>query len=129
VLDGALGEWDTGGLDNGPHTLRLVVRDTFGSEYEARVRVFVEQPTPTPEPTATWTPLPPTPTWTPEPPTPTWTPEPQPTEIPADTQVPDIPPAEAAPTEVVGASGSGTEAPVGDVDGAIPAPGEMPASP
>ncbi len=99
VLDGFLGEWDVRGLHDGPHTLRLVVQDTFGHAYEARIRVFVEQPTPTPEPTLTWTPEPtltftpePTVTFTPEPtltvapepptPEPTWTPEPEPTPTP-----------------------------------------------
>ena len=70
VLDGLLGEWDARDLYEGPHTLRLVVRDSFGSEYETRVRVFVAQPTPTftpPPPTATWTPIPPSPTWTVQP--------------------------------------------------------------
>ncbi|MEZ4555038.1 MAG: PBP1A family penicillin-binding protein [Caldilineaceae bacterium] len=125
VVDGVLGQWDTRGLDNGPHTLRVLVRDQAGSLYEARVRVFIEhQPTPTavpptdtpvPAPTATWTPLPtdtppptdvpptetpvPTATWTPEPvpPTATFTPEP-----PAPTEAPTAQPEVAAPPPVEG---------------------------
>jgi 1A family penicillin-binding protein len=62
VNNGVLGQWDTRTLANGPHTLRLVVHDRFGNEYESRVRVIVANPTPTPEPTPTWTP-----TWTPTP--------------------------------------------------------------
>ena len=85
-LDGLLGEWDTRGLNPGPHTLRLVVRDTFGSEYETRVRVFVEHPTPTPMPTATWTPEPPTP-------------EPSPTILPTDTPQPPTPSPTVVPAE------------------------------
>jgi 1A family penicillin-binding protein len=59
VEGGILGHWDTSGLSNGPHTLRLVVRDQFGNAYESRILLFVEQPqaapvpeepTPTPEP-------------------------------------------------------------------------------
>ncbi len=72
VLDGELGRWDTRGLNSGPHTLRLVVRDTYGHLYEKRVRLFVEQPAPTPIPTATWTatvpPAAPTATTLPNPP-------------------------------------------------------------
>lgn len=94
VVDGVLGQWDTGALAEGPHTLRLLVRDAIGAQYETRVRLFVAQPAPTAEPTATETPyLEPTPTWTPElEPTATWTPElipppdtPTPTLWPTDT--------------------------------------------
>ena len=110
VIDGFLGEWDTRGLGEGPHTLRLVVTGENGALYERQVRVFVAAATPTPEPTATWTPLPPTPTWTPPPPTPTWTPTvPLPTEIPAEiptetpteipTETPTPLPAEPTATE------------------------------
>ncbi|MFZ1756678.1 MAG: PBP1A family penicillin-binding protein [Caldilineaceae bacterium] len=78
---GILGQWDTRALTNGPHTLRLVVRDTFGNSYESRVRVMVDnlEPTVTPSPTLT-------PTWTP-----TWTPTPEasaPTPIPLPTETP-----------------------------------------
>lgn len=97
VVDGTLGLWDTSGLGDGPHTLRLVVRDQVGSEYDRRVRVFVSHATPTwtPQPTPTWTPLPEE-TPTPEPPTPeplppepTWTPPPTDTPWPADTPTPE----------------------------------------
>jgi hypothetical protein len=99
VVDGMLGEWDVGNLENGPHTLRLVVRDTYGNEYDGRVRVFVSHATPTatPQATLTWTPESiPTATSTPIPPTatetivitdpPTNTPEPTWT-VPVDTPI------------------------------------------
>ena len=38
VVNGQLGTWDTTQLENGPHTLRVLVRDQRGQEYEARVR-------------------------------------------------------------------------------------------
>ena len=38
VSNSQLGIWDTTGLENGPHTLRLLVRDQKGAQYEARVR-------------------------------------------------------------------------------------------
>ncbi len=117
VVDGFLGEWDTRGLGEGPHTLRLVVYDTYGTAYEQRVRVFVAAATPTPEPTATWTAVPPTPTetFTPAEPTPTETPvpaEPTPTDLPpeAPTETPTETPAEA-PTETP------TETPTAAPDG------------
>jgi penicillin-binding protein 1C len=103
VIDGILGQWDVRGLNNGPHTLRLLVRDQAGALYEQRVRLFVDNPqatatwTATPEPT--WTSLPSaTPTWTPLPSaTPTWTPLPTaiPTEMPTEipTEAPTAPPA------------------------------------
>ena len=106
VVNGQLGQWDTTQLKSGPHTLRLLVRDNKGAQYEARVRVFVENnAAPTPEqPTPTWTPevvpptetptLPPAPvpdTPTPVPPPPTPLPEP-PTAIPEQpTAVPEQP--------------------------------------
>ncbi len=100
VRDGVLGLWDTTGLGEGPHTLRLVVRDTFGSEYEVRVKLFVSNPTPTPPPTLspTWTPeatLTATPTTLVETPvpvvdTPTETPTALPVEIPTDTPTPAV---------------------------------------
>ena len=80
VRDGVLGQWDTRGLFNGPHTLRVLVRDSFGNQIESRVRVTVNNPTPTPElPTPTFTP-----TWTPVPveePTATFTPVIAPTPL------------------------------------------------
>jgi 1A family penicillin-binding protein len=116
VIDGPLGEWNTAGLADGPHTLRLLVQDSSGGLYEQRVRLFVAQATATPLPTETWTPIPPTvtlppqPTDTPLPPdtpttAPTNTPAPaEPTAIPTDTPPPspeatatDTPPP-AAPT-------------------------------
>ena len=36
VANGQLGWWDVSSLENGPHTLRLLVRDTHGRIYEAR---------------------------------------------------------------------------------------------
>jgi hypothetical protein len=115
VENGVLGQWDTRGLFPGPHTLRLLVRDQFGSEYESRIQLFVlneeETPTPTPTPTATPTETPapldaakptpapiqeePTPTWTPAPPPPT-EPGPEPTPEPTATWTPPPPPAEEA---------------------------------
>ena len=124
-----LGWWDVSGLENGPHTLRLLVFDARGVPYEARVRVYVENQAPTAEPTPTWTPepIPPTATWTPEPlpptatftPEPTWTPEPIPptatftpepapptaTFTPEPTWTPEPPPAEAPPVEPPPAEG------------------------
>jgi penicillin-binding protein 1C len=64
MINGVLGQWDVSGLGAGPHTLRLLVRDQTGREYEQRVRVFVTQPTATPLPSPTWT-QPPLPTATP----------------------------------------------------------------
>ncbi|RIK39794.1 MAG: penicillin-binding protein [Chloroflexi bacterium] len=114
VVDGTLGLWDTTGLGDGPHTLRLVVRNNVGHEFEQRVRVFISRATPTwtPEATPTWTPVP---TETPvfeEPPTatpePTWTlppvdtpvvEEPPVQELPTETPVVEEPPAEEPPTE------------------------------
>lgn len=80
VENGILGQWDTRTLFNGPHTLRLLVHDSYGNQYESQVRLTVDNGTPTPQPpTPTHTP-----TWTPVPaetPTPTWTPQPQPTPL------------------------------------------------
>lgn len=130
MIDGVLGQWDTTGLQDGPHTLRLVVRDQAGAEREARVRVFIthEEPTALPEATPTWTleaptdaptpaplptdTLPPPPTDTPfvEAPTPepTWTLPPVDTPVPVEpsaTWTPEsVPPAET-PAEGV-SSGS-----------------------
>lgn len=127
MIDGVLGEWDTTGLQDGPHTLRLVVRDQAGAEREARVRVFVthEEPTTLPEDTPTWTPEAPTPaplptdTLPPPPPTdtpvvevptpePTWTLPPVDTPVPVEptpTWTPEgVPPAE---TPATGASTGG----------------------
>jgi hypothetical protein len=101
VVNGPLGQWDTTGLQNGPHTLRLLVRDQRGGQFEARVRVFVENRPPE-EPT-----LEPTPTWTPEVIVPTETP----------TQMPTLPPP-PPPTA--------TLAPVPDTPTAVPPTAEPP---
>lgn len=60
VIDNQLGQWDTQGLDSGPYTLRLAVRDNAGHEYESKVHLFIQHATPTEPQTATptWTPLP-----------------------------------------------------------------------
>jgi len=85
---GVLGQWDTQSLANGPHTLRLVVRDTFGNSYERRVRVEVENP----EATATTTATPAiTPTWTP-----TWTSTPE-VIAPTATPIPEVAPPTPTP--------------------------------
>ncbi len=98
ILDGKLGEWDTSNLQPGPHTLRLVVRDTYGSEFETRVRLFIDEPTPTPQPTITRTPVPPTATLTlTTTPTATLTPTLLPTGTPTATQ-PSPPTIEPLPT-------------------------------
>ncbi len=117
VVNGVLGQWDVRSLGNGPHTLRLLMRDQAGASYEQRVRVFIEnapatsipteQPTwtplPSPTPVATWTPLPspsftPSPTWTPVPTQapPTLTPTETPTEVPTEPplEVPTLTPTE-----------------------------------
>ncbi len=84
---GILGQWDTQTLANGPHTLRLVVRDSFGNSYESRVRLFVSNP----EPTATT--VLPTPTWTP-----VWTATPEPI-VPTSTPISANPPSDSGPVE------------------------------
>ncbi len=84
VIEGTLGQWDTTGLQDGPHTVRLVVRDQAGAEREQRVRVFVTHDAPPPPPEAT-------PTWTVEAPTaiplPTDTLPAPPPVLPTDTPV------------------------------------------
>ncbi len=90
---GILGQWDTQTLTNGPHSLRLLVRDSFGNSYESRVRLVVDnlEATPTPTPTSTLTPVW-TPTWTPTPEVVTATPLPLPTETPNPPPLPVDPP-------------------------------------
>lgn len=91
VFDGVLGMWDTSGLGDGPHTLRLLVRDTSGRQFEQRVRIYISHATPT------WTPQP-SPTWTP---VPTETPvEVPPTEMPTETPIPFPPTATDTPVFV-----------------------------
>jgi 1A family penicillin-binding protein len=57
VHDGLLARWRTQDLENGLHSLRIVVFDRQGHSAEARVQVFVNNrqpsPTSTPAPTAT----------------------------------------------------------------------------
>ena len=92
---GILGQWDTQTLTNGAHTLRLLVRDSFGNSYESRVRLLVENPEPTmtatPTDTPAWTPTW-TPIWTPTPEVVTATPLPLPTETPNPPSVTVEPP-------------------------------------
>lgn len=116
VENGLLAQWDTRGLYNMGHTLRLLVFDHQGTVVEARVHVVVANPTPTPTltPLPTNTPFPtPIPTSTPEPtatatpttilptatptegpaatPTPTATFTPEPTQAPTATSTPTAP--------------------------------------
>ncbi|MCB0089229.1 MAG: hypothetical protein KDE54_15080, partial [Caldilineaceae bacterium] len=103
VIDGVLGQWDVTGLGDGPYTLRLLVRDQAGAQFESRVRVIIARPTATVEPSPTWTPpatL--TPTATPLLPseTPTSLPAESPTETPTalnavPTNTPVVPPTPA----------------------------------
>jgi membrane peptidoglycan carboxypeptidase len=90
VESGLLAQWDTWGLHNMGHALRVLVFDHHGTVVEARVHVVVANPTPTPSltPLPTSTPLP-TPT-----PTDTATPGPTATSTPTS-----IPPTET-PTEI-----------------------------
>ncbi len=81
VLDGLLGEWNTSGLGEGPHTIRLVVYGENNAAYEQRIRLFVSAATPTPGATMTWTPPPPTLTFTPVAELPTETPWPTDTVV------------------------------------------------
>jgi 1A family penicillin-binding protein len=94
VIDGQVGTWDTTGLGNGPHTLRLLLRASSGAQYETRVRLFVDNAAPTEQPSPTWTSAPPTPTWTPEPPTAI-----PPTAVPP-TETPTLLPPTEAPTAI-----------------------------
>ena len=84
IVENVLGQWDTSGLEDGPHTLRLVVRDQAGAERETRVRVFVTHEAPP-------TPVEATPTWTPEVPTPLPLPTDTPPVLPTDTPVVVLP--------------------------------------
>jgi len=90
VDGGLLGYWDTTALHNGPHTLRVVAFDHQGLSYEARVRVYVANPTPTPTFTPTPTPTH-TPTFTPAP-SPTFTPVPSPMPTHTPTPLPTVTP-------------------------------------
>ena len=138
VNNNLLGEWDTSGLQDGPHTLRLVVRDQAGTEREYRVRLFIthEVLPPTLEATPTWTVEAPTPTIialptdvppvlptdtpvveapTPLPPTPE-PPAPEPTWTlpPVETPIPPVepPPVEVTATWTPEAGGAGVGNPI-----------------
>lgn len=104
ALGGALGQWDASAAPAGDYSLRLIVRDHRGQQWETRVAIRILGPTPIATPTwpPTQTPWPtptywPTPTETPWPtpteyptltPTPTETPWPTPTETPTSTPEP-----------------------------------------
>jgi 1A family penicillin-binding protein len=95
VHDGLLGRWRTDRLENGVHSLRVVVFDQQGHSSEARIQVVVNNPPPpptlTPAPTHTSVPTPP--------PTQTAVPTITNTPRPSDTPVPTQPPTETpAPT-------------------------------
>jgi len=109
MINGVLGQWDVSALNDGPYTLRLLVRDQTGREHEQRVRVFVARPAPTPLPSPTWTPPLPAPPLTPvptQPPVlPTATPVTAPT-APPNVQ-PTVPPAEL-PTDTPGVAPTDT---------------------
>jgi 1A family penicillin-binding protein len=113
---GPLAQWDTRRVPNGPYSLRVVVSDQAGRDYEGRVTILVDNPLPSP--TVTRTPRPPTVTRTPKPPTatplpatetpsaqpPTGTPPatstdtPTATLPPSDTPTPTLPPPTYTPT-------------------------------
>jgi len=112
VDGGILAQWDTSGLYNMEHTLRLVVFDHWGNVVEARRHIWVNNPlptaSPTPWPTETVTPTPlPTETDTPTPwPTLTetpWSPSPTgwPTETPTPTATEPLPEPTLTSTEIV----------------------------
>jgi hypothetical protein len=82
VTNGQLGEWDTRGLNDGPHTLRLTAFGKGGGRTEFKVHVIVQNNGPTPTPTAT--------------PGPTETFAPTPSETPL--LVPTLPPSTSTPT-------------------------------
>jgi 1A family penicillin-binding protein len=84
---GPLAQWDTRQVPNGPYSLRVVVSDQAGNDYEGRVTILVDNPLPSP--THTRTPRPPTATRTPRPPTAT---------RPAATETPTLPPATSTGT-------------------------------
>ncbi|MGQ9585222.1 MAG: transglycosylase domain-containing protein [Anaerolineae bacterium] len=107
VRNAPLAEWDTRGLFNSEHTLRLVAETEDGRELEARLRVVVDNPEPTATPTRTRRPTrTPTPTFTELPPTlippPADTPTPWPTEPPPTATMPAITPSPTGtPTEPI----------------------------
>jgi 1A family penicillin-binding protein len=98
-----LARWRTQALENGIHSLRVVVFDHQGQSAEARVQVIVNNrpPTPTVTPAPTSTPVPtqtpahtstPTSTATPTVARPTDTPTPPATEMPTHTPTPTLAP-------------------------------------
>lgn len=137
VIDGLLGEWDVRGLGEGPHTIRLLVRDQSGAVFEQRVRVYVAAATPTPLPTATWTPVPtaePTAIPTEAPPTPLPATEIPPTQVPptvmpTHTPMPTatfIPPPPTATEAPPSTGGVGEELPGAATETPVEAPTESP---
>jgi len=118
VDSGLLAVWDVRGLADRDYTLRLVSYDHLGNSVEARVWVWVQNPT------STWTPTPtetPTPAWTP---LPTDTPTPPPTETPWPTDTPTPPPTGTPwPTETPIPPPTGTPWPT---DTPIPPPTDTP---
>jgi len=110
VINGVLGQWDTTGLGEGPHTLLLLVRDTTGNQFERRIRLYVGPSAPTETPFET-------PTVTPEAPTATETPVvPVDTPVPVDTETPTPDPALFTPIP----ADTPTTAPVVPVDTPLP---------
>jgi membrane peptidoglycan carboxypeptidase len=105
---GPLAQWDTRRVPNGPYSLRVIVSDQAGNDYEGRVTILIDNPLPTP--TDTRTPRPPTVTRTPKPatetplpatetPTPPATSTGTPTSLPpSDTPTPTVPPPSDTPT-------------------------------
>jgi 1A family penicillin-binding protein len=132
IEGGPLAQWDTRQVPNGPYSLRVVVSDQAGSDYEGRVTILVDNPLPTP--TDTRTPRPPTATRTPRPATetplpPTETPTPPatststPTPQPSDTPTPTVPPSATPSAQPP----SGTATPTAQPPTSTPTP--SPASP
>jgi 1A family penicillin-binding protein len=124
VQDGLLARWRTRMLENGVHSLRVVVFDHQGNSTESRVQVVVNNPPPpTSTPVPTETPMPTVhPTWTPAPmSTPTPTLGPRPTDVPTATYTPSEP---ATPTPTATPSPTPTETPTETVE-----PAETPAGP
>jgi len=119
VHNGLLARWRTGRLENGLHSLRVVVFDQRGHSAEARIQVVVNNAPPPPTLTATPadTPVPtPPPSQTP---LPTITPTPRPSDTPTPTQ---------PPTETPSATPTHTPCPTPtDTPAVTPEPAETPA--
>jgi 1A family penicillin-binding protein len=105
VESGLLAQWDTRGLHNMGHTLRVLVFDHQGTVIEARVHVVVANPTPTPTLTLlpTSTPLPA--------PTPTATPTPEPTATSTPTTILPTATPTGAPSATLTPTATSTEVP------------------